>query len=185
MQPPMTISTIIAGCQRNKRHCQRALVDRFSPMLFTVARRYAPDQSVAKDILQDSLITIFQRIDQFQATGSFEGWMRRIVINTALKRLDRKWVRREVHDQTILPEESTDPSIYDQLATEEIMCCIQQLPDGFRQIFSLYAIEGFKHREIAQMMGINESTSRSQYRRAKLQLQQLLLDKKIGLRYVK
>ncbi|MEM9259672.1 MAG: sigma-70 family RNA polymerase sigma factor, partial [Bacteroidota bacterium] len=90
----MTINTIIEGCRRKKPRCQRELVVQFSPVLLTVARRYAPDNAMAQDILQDSLVRILERIDQYAGTGSFEGWMRRVVISTALKQLDRKWMRR-------------------------------------------------------------------------------------------
>lgn len=181
----MTVATIITGCKQGRRECQRELVVRFSPQLLTVARRYASDHSTAQDVLQDSLVKIIQRIDQYAGTGSFEGWMRRIVISTALKRLDRKWIKREIPGLDALPEESKQPVIFDHLAAEEIMNCLAQLPDGYRQIFSLYAIEGYKHREIAQMMGINESSSRSQYTRAKKQLQSILIEQKIVIRYAK
>jgi len=181
----MTITTIIEGCKLGKPACQRELVDRFSPQLKAVARRYAPDNATAQDVLQDSLIRILQRIDQYAGTGSFEGWMRRVVISIALKRLDRKWVRREVSVADQTDDRSVAPVALNQLATADIMRCITSLPDGYRQVFNLYAIEGHNHREIGQMMGFSESTSRSQYNRARKKLQILLTDHKIALKHAK
>jgi len=103
-----------------------------------VARRYAPNQATAKDVLQDSLVRILQKIDQYAGTGSFEGWMRRVVISVALKQLDRKWVRREVSVGEQRDNKSVEPVALDQLATEDIMRCISGLPDGYRQVFNLF-----------------------------------------------
>jgi RNA polymerase sigma-70 factor (ECF subfamily) len=148
-----------------------------------VARRYAPNNATAKDVLQDSLVRILQKIDQYAGTGSFEGWMRRVVVSVALKQLDRKWVRREVSVGEQRDNQSVAPVALDQLATEDIMHCISRLPDGYRQVFNLYAIEGYNHREIAQMIGVSESTSRSQYNRARKSLQTILTDRKIALKH--
>lgn len=150
-----------------------------------VARRYAPNNATAKDVLQDSLVRILQKIDQYAGTGSFEGWMRRVVVSVALKQLDRKWVRREVSVAEQRDNQSVAPVALDQLATEDIMRCIDGLPDGYRQVFNLYAIEGYNHREIAQMIGVSESTSRSQYNRARKTLQTILTDRKIALKHAK
>lgn len=181
----MTVTTIIEGCKRKDPRCQRALVLKFSGLLLSVARRYTPDNFTAQDILQDSLVRILQRIDQYGGNGSFEGWMRRVVINVALSRLDRKWVRREVPSSHVRDDRSTEPVALSQLATEDIMRCVADLPDGYRQIFSLYAVEGFSHREIAQMLGCTEGNSRSQYTRARRALQTLLIDRKIVARHAK
>ena len=181
----MTLSTIIEGCRRGKPKCQRELVLRFSPMLMSVARRYTPDNFTAQDILQDSLVRIIQRIDQYAGNGSFEGWMRRVVINVSLNRLDRKWVRREVPSSHETDNRSVEPVALNQLATEDIMRCVAELPDGYRQIFNLYAVEGLNHREIAQMLGCTEGNSRGQYTRARRALQTLLINRKIVVRHAK
>lgn len=181
----MTLNTIVEGCRRNKAECQRELVVRFSPKLMTIARRYAPDNATAQDILQDALIRILKHIKQLKNTDSLEGWMRRIIISIALNHLDKKWIRREVSMAVIQHDDYQEPAVLSQLATEKIMECICQLPDGYRQIFNLYAIEGYKHREIGQLIGISESSSRSQYARARAQLQTILAQHKIGLRHVK
>lgn len=179
----MTLTTIIEGCRRSDPRCQRALVMKFSGRLLSVARRYTPDQFTAQDILQDSFIRILQRIHQYGDNGSFEGWMRRVVINVALNRLDRKWVRREVPSSHEPDTRRVEPVALDRLGTEDIMRCVGELPDGLRQIFNLYAVEGYNHREIAQMLGCSESNSRGQYSRARKALQKILITRKIVTRH--
>jgi len=185
MSAPMTIATIIEGCRRKDRRFQRELVNRFSPQLYTVALRYMPDKAHAQDVLQDSLVKIITRIDQYKSVGSFKGWMYRIVISTALNRLDRKWMRREVCIEHPTGNASVEPYVIDQLATEDIMACIAELPEGYRHVFNLFAIEGYRHREIAQMMNISEATSRTHYARARRMLREILSSPKFGLRYAK
>ncbi len=179
----LTTAAIVEGCRRGDRLYQKALVDRFSPQLFAVALRYVPDRGYAKDVLQDSLIKIFTRIDQFKGTGSFEGWMTRLLINTALSRLDRNWVKQECSGEALAVSHPVSPCIVDQLATEDIMACIASLPEGYRQVFNLYGVEGFSHREVAGMLGMKEVTCRSYYSRARRMLQALLAHHKIDLRY--
>lgn len=179
----MTTATIVEGCRLGQRVYQKELVDRFGPQLFTIALRYVPDHAHAQDVLQDSFIKILTRIDQFKGTGSFEGWMSRVVVSTALNRLDRKWMRREVSREMMDHDTSVEPYVIDQLATEDIMRCVARLPEGFRHVFNLYAIEGYRHREIAQMLGMTEVTSRSYYSRSRKMLQTILSKQKIGLRH--
>lgn len=139
---------------------------------------------MAQDILQDSLVRILDRIDQYAGTGSFEGWMRRVVISTALKQLDRKWMRREISASDRQDNRTVAPVALDALAAEDILACVLSLPDGYRQVFNLYAVEGYTHREIAQMIGCSESNSRSQYTRARHALQTILAKRKIVVRHV-
>lgn len=185
MKSPVTIATLIEGCRRGDRRFQRELVDRFSPRLYAIARRYLPDEAHAQDVLQDSLVKILTRIEQYQGSGSFEGWMRQVVVGTALNRLDRKWMRREVCKETVYLDGSVDPFVLDDLSTQDIMACVRELPEGYRHVFNLYAIEGYRHREIAQMMGISEATSRTHYARARALLRSVLTSPKFGLRHVK
>ena len=183
MTRPVTIAAIIDGCRNGQRVYQKELVDRFGPQLFTIALRYVPDHAHAQDVLQDSFVKILTRIDQFKGDGSFEGWMSRVVVTTALNRLDRKWMRREVSREMLDHDTSVEPYVIDQLATEDIMRCVTRLPEGFRHVFNLYAIEGYRHREIGKMLGMTEVTSRSYYSRARKMLQALLSKHKIGLRH--
>ena len=166
---------IIKGCQRWKKRYQEALVKRYSPMLMTVCRRYAPDDHLAWDILQETFINILHAIPKYKAIGSFEAWMRRIAITTALKYIDRKYWKQERHTEYATDQIIESP-IESELNAEDIMQLIQQLPNGFRQIFNLCVIEEYSHKEIANLLGIKESTSRSQLTRARKLLQQLVLN---------
>ncbi|MEO0775101.1 MAG: RNA polymerase sigma factor [Bacteroidota bacterium] len=162
---------LIKDCQRGKKSSQYELVRRYSGMLLTICRRYASDEAMAKDILQETLIRIFTQIDKYRATGSFEGWMRRIAVRTALNWLDRKYIRRETYPVELEVDGHLDPTILDQLGAEEILKLVQGLPLGFRTVFNLYAIEGYTHQEIAELLQISESASRSQLSRARRLLQ--------------
>ena len=183
MKRALTTAAIIEGCRLGQRVSQKALVDRYGPRLFTIALRYVPDHAHAQDVLQDSFVKILTRIDQYNGSGSFEGWMSRVVISTALHRLDRKWMRREVSRELLDHDRRVEPFVLEQLATEDILRCVGQLPDGFRHVFNLYAIEGYRHREIARMLGMTEVTSRSYYSRARKMLRAILSHQKIGLRH--
>lgn len=170
----MTEQELIRGCRQGRAGHQRELVLRYSPMLMTVARRYAPDEYTAKDIIQDALIRIFQHIDTYQPTGSFQAWMRRIVVTTALKRMDKASFKYEHAGLDTAPEGSMEPEIYAQLGAEVLLAMIQQLPEGFRQVFNLAIIEGYKHEEIGELLGISAATSRSQLARARQKLQAMI-----------
>ncbi len=166
---------IIQGCKEGIARCQKALVHRYSPMLISVARRYVRDADMAQDVLQDAYIRIFRYIGKYQPTGSFEAWMRRIVITTALKTIEKKSYRNEINCIEDISQPGVPPEIYSQMGKKELMEVIDSLPGGFRQVFCLYVIEGYSHAEIGEMLGISESTSRSQLTRARQQLRKLIL----------
>lgn len=167
---------IIKGCQREDARFQRELVMRYSGMLMTVARRYARDEGSAEDILQEAYVRIFKNIRKYKPSGTFEGWMRRIVINEALRILDRKYFKCEHAGLEDIPPLSLAPEVYNHLGTEELMKLIRKLPDGFREIFNLAVIEGYSHEEIGDMLNITASTSRSQLTRAKKKLRQMITE---------
>ncbi len=146
-------------------------------MLFTVARRYGKDRHAAEDILQDALIKIFRAIPKYEPTGSFEAWMRRIVVTTALQSLDKNWRKEEAGNLDFVEEPTTQPEIYARLGAEELLQLLARLPEGFRQIFNLHIIEQYPHTEIAVMLGITESTSRSQLTRARRLLQNMIAER--------
>ena len=155
---------------------------RYSGILMTVCRRYTRDLGLAKDVLQEGLIKILRAIPKYQSTGSFEGWMKKIVINTALQKKEKKSYHSELNGFEKMPEREIAPEIYSQLNAEELIQVIDRLPDGFREVFNLYAIEGFSHGEIAELLNISESTSRSQLSRARKILQkQLTQQEKISI----
>lgn len=172
----MTETEIIIGCQKGKALYQKELVERYSPMLMTVCRRYARDQESAKDVLQESMIKIFRHIHKYKPTGSFKAWMRRICINTALQSFDKLCFKREISGlDELIVQPSAMPDVYSYLGAEELMLIIDQLPEGFKQVFNLSVIEGLNHREIGQLLNITESTSRSQLVRARNYLKKMLV----------
>ena len=171
----MSDKEIIQGCLQKDSKYQRLLVANYAPMLLTVSRRYCPASIGAEDILQDAFIKIFDKIEQYNSEkGSFGGWMRKIVINTALKKMNKRCF---THEQSTdeFEEMSLDPYVYTHLEAEDIMNIIETLPEGFRQVFNLYAIEGYNHKEIGALLGIQEGTSRSNLFKAKKLLKKKLL----------
>ncbi|WP_207492590.1 RNA polymerase sigma factor [Aridibaculum aurantiacum] len=172
----MTEHDLIRGCIREDITCQRKLFEQYAGKMMTVCLRYAIDTMEAEDILQDSMVRVFRYIHQFKFEGSFEGWIRRIVVNTALKYVQkRKLAFSEINDHS---EHSPriDAYAYSSLGEEEIMKLIQQLPEGYRLVFNLSIIEGFSHEEIAKMLDIQPGTSRSQLVKARKMLQNQIVN---------
>lgn len=135
--------------------------------MYAVCLRYARNTSDAADILQEGFIKVFTKLEQFQFQGSFEGWVRRIMINTALRAYQRQRFDSESSGYENLPESPVDPDALSALSEAELLRLINRLPDGYRVVFNLVAIEGYSHAEVADMLGIQESTSRSQLTKAR------------------
>ncbi len=171
---PISERSIIEGCQKLDPKFQRELVLRYSARLMTVSRRYCIDNAMAEDILQDALINILRHIIHYEERGSFEAWMTRIVINTALKSFKKSAFKNEVLELDQMPMPPIDPEVYAKMGAEELMELINKLPHGFREVFNLYSIEGYSHKEITALLGISESTSRSQLTRARALLRRQL-----------
>ena len=165
---------LIKNCQQYKKKSQFELVKRYSAMLMAVSRRYVHDESIAKDILQESFIRIFTNIDNYQPTGSFEAWMRKITIRCALYWLKKNNFQNEMVTVDELENKTTAPEVFSLFRQEEIFNMIQELPLGFRTVFNLVVIEGFSHKEVAELLNISESTSRSQLARARKILQNII-----------
>jgi RNA polymerase sigma-70 factor (ECF subfamily) len=168
---------ILEGCLKNDRRAQKALYDKYSSKFLGMCLRYAKDRQEAEDTLQEGFLKIYGRISQFSGLGSFEGWMKRIIINTAITNYRQNlkhYYQSQIDDiyETDI-EESTLDSDY---TLEELLKTIQQLPPGYRMIFNMFAIEGFQHKEIAEMLDIDVTTSKSQYSRARRLLQTKLLE---------
>ncbi len=140
----------------------------------SVCLRYARNRSDAEDILQDGFVRLFQHIHQYKFKGSFEGWMRRIFVNASLKKYQAKKWQNEQTPLDAVPDAGSDPDIVQRLSEEEIMRLVSELPDGYRIVFNMYVVEGYSHKEIAEHLGINEATSRTQLLKARKQLQQKL-----------
>lgn len=167
----MTEYNIIQGCLREDRACQREVFNRYAGKMMTVCLRYTRHRMEAEDILQDAFIKIFDNIHRFENKGSFEGWIRRIVVNTALKNASRHSFQKEIIGMENVLESSEDPSVFSRMTEDELLRLISQLPDGYRIVFNLYVIEGYSHKEIGETLGIEESTSRSQLVKARNALQ--------------
>ena len=173
----MTEDELIRGCLKDDASCQKEIFNRFAGRMLGVCNRYARNSADAEDILQDAFIKVFNKIYQFKFEGSFEGWIRKIVVNTALKKYSLRRYEKEVVGYEIKDrdESSMEPSAYAHLNQKEIMGLINNLPDGYRLIFNLYVIEGYQHDEIAEMLGIQSGTSRSQLVKARNMLQKQIL----------
>lgn len=176
----MTEEYIIAGCLHNEPSAQRELFNRYSPKMLAVCYRYAQSREDAEDMLQEAFIKVFTQIHTFQNKGAFEGWIRRIIVHTCINFLKKYKKFTDSLDLGqagyVQVKEETIPSI---MQAKQVTECIRVLPMGYRTVLNLYAIEGYSHREIATMLDIEESTSRSQYTRAKAMLENLLVKKNI------
>ena len=167
-------SDLIEGCIRGDRKMQRELYDRFAPKMFGVCLRYAGNAEEAEDILQEGFIKVFNKIGSFRSEGSFEGWIRRIFVNTAVEHYRKKIYLQPITDYEESTVEGKYLSVLDNLAEKDIIQLVQQLSPGYRTVFNMYVVEGYTHRQIAEILGISEGTSKSQLSRAKLILQDLV-----------
>jgi RNA polymerase sigma factor (sigma-70 family) len=165
----MSDQQLIDGCARHERKAQKMLYEKYSRLLMGVCMRYASDKAEAEDILQDSFLKIFFRIKDFTGTGSFVGWLRKIVVNTAITNYHANLKYRYHVDIEDYISVETGVSGFDEdfFTADELIRVLNELPKGYRMVFNLYAVEGYKHKEIAEMMGIDTNTSKSQYSRAK------------------
>ena len=163
---------LIRGCLRGSAQCQRDLYERFAGKMFAVCLRYARTREDAADILQEGFVKVFTKLGQFQFQGSFEGWIRRVMVNTALRAYQKQRYDFEQSGYERLPEMPVDPDAMSMLSEAELLNLVRQLPDGYRAVFNLVAIEGFSHAEAAEFLGIQESTSRSQLTKARRHLEQ-------------
>ena len=176
----MTVEALITGCLQNDPSSQRELYNRYSPKMLSVCYRFAQSREDAEDMLQEGFIKVFLQMHTFENKGAFEGWIRRIIVHTCINILKKN---KKFSDNVDLAyasylqiKEETMPSV---MQAKQVIECIRLLPVGYRTVLNLYAIEGYSHREIAEMLDIEESTSRSQYTRSKVMLEAILIKKKI------
>jgi RNA polymerase sigma factor (sigma-70 family) len=176
----MTEESILQGCLQNDALAQRELYQRYSPKMLSVCYRFAHNREDAEDMLQEGFIKVFTQIQTFRSQGAFEGWVRRIIVHTCINHLKKNKKFNDsvdiIHATGVQVREESIPSI---VQAKQIVECIRLLPIGYRTVLNLYAIEGFSHKEIADMLDIEESTSRSQYTRARQMLEDILVKKKI------
>lgn len=167
---------LIEGCKRQDRKSQQLVYEKYARVMYGICLRYASEKEAAQDLLQDGFIKVFMNINSFENKGSFEGWMKRIFVNLALENI-RKDKTKKMYSDDI--ENVSDLDIIDQaegdidgITEDELLKMVQELPQGYRSVFNLYAIEDYSHKEISEMLGIAEGTSRSQYIRARALLQE-------------
>jgi RNA polymerase sigma factor (sigma-70 family) len=167
------IKDIITGCLDGNRRDQELLYRRHSGKLFVVCLQYSGNDEEARDILQEGFIKIFENLHHYKYEGSFEGWMRRIVVNTALEKFRARHQLFRVDDIDTIQEPEADPDNEDYAGLDagDLLFIIRQLPPKYRMVFNLYAIEGYSHKEIAAMLNISEGTSKSNLSRARIILQ--------------
>lgn len=176
----MTEEQMLAGSKKNNASAQEELYNRFSPRMLGVCYRFAKNREDAEDMLQEGFIKVFTQLHQYRNEGALEGWIRRIIVHTCINILKKNKKFSEsvdiIHAKTIHTNEDFIPSI---MQAKQIVECIRLLPMGYRTVLNLYALEGYSHREIGFLLEIEESTSRSQYTRAKAMLEDVLVKRNI------
>ena len=166
----MNEQELIEQCRKQNGKAQKILYDRYAGLLLGICMRYVYERSEAEDILQEGFLKIFTKISEFEGRGSFEGWMKRVIVNTAITHYHKNLKHNKYHyDITDVQETKFENIVYkdSEFTGDELLKIINSLPEGYKMIFNLYAIEGFKHKEISALLKIDINTSKSQYSRAK------------------
>lgn len=166
---------MVAGCLKGDRVAQKALYQVYARKMMGICMRYAPNREQAQDILQDGFVKVFQKMERYRGEGPLGGWIARTMVNTALDQIRRN--KPFEHSLDLSEAEHLHPvneQVLVQMGTDELMALIQALPLGYRTVFNLFAIEGYTHKEIGEMLGISENTSKSQFMKARAFLRKLL-----------
>ncbi|MDD3789029.1 MAG: sigma-70 family RNA polymerase sigma factor [Petrimonas sp.] len=169
----MSEHRLISACKEGKLWARKEVYEQYAPAMMALCKRYVADGDDAKDVLQEGFLKIFTQMDQYSGSGPFGAWIRKIFVNTSLDFLRTKNRLKEKETRLLVEtgyNENT-PSV-EQVTADDLMDCIAELPDAYRTVFNLFAIEGYRHQEIAAMLNIQESTSRSQFYRARQILQE-------------
>ena len=172
---------LIEGCRRKDRSAQKGLYDLLAPRMLSICCRYIKDRMEAEDVLVTSFMKVFDRLDQFKHEGSFEGWIRKIVVNESLTYLRKNKNMYLETDLETADREADLQSLDTDLEAADLLRLVAELPTGYRMVFNLYAIDGFSHKEIAEQIGITESTSKSQLSRARMHLQAKLQKMEVSM----
>lgn len=175
----MSEAELIHNCKKQHAASQKLLYDTYAGKMLSVCMRYINDKAEAEDVLQEGFIKIFAHINHFRGEGSFEGWMRRIFVNTALSALRVKQIKFVEASENHFNHSKVEPSVFDKIGSQEIFEMIRTLPNGYRVVFNLFAIEGYSHKEIAELLNITESTSRTQFLKARNALKEKFTNKHI------
>lgn len=175
MKQVYTIDELLEGCQQGERKAQESLYRAMASKMFNVCLRYATSEEEAEDMLQNGFIKVFQCVHSFRGEGSFEGWLRRVFVNTAIEMVRRnRRIQQTVSVDDIFEGEQQTFDM-DGLEVSDLLAIIQQLPDGYRMVFNMYAVEGYSHKEIAEALNISEGASKSQLSRARAWLKSRLV----------
>lgn len=166
------LNKIIYGCQESDPRAQKELYELFKTKMFGICLRYAGDYNDAQDILHDGFLKVFEKVGQFKFKGSFEGWIRKIIVNTALERFRTKYKLIDINDNFREVDRKAKDNILVDISVKEILKFVQELSPRYRTVFNLYAIEGYSHKEISKMLNISEGTSKSNLSRARAILQE-------------
>ncbi len=162
---------LIKGCIEGDRRMQKQLYDQFSPKMYAVCLRYMGNADDAQDILQEGFIKIYKNLERFRGDGSFEGWIRRIFVNTAIEQIRKKKLNVSLSEREETIEFKTVSAI-ENINAKDLLNIVRELSPGYRSVFNLYVVEGYSHKEISELMGISEGTSKSQLARARMILQE-------------
>ncbi len=173
----MSLEQLIEQCKKRERQAQEQLYNLFGSKLFSVCLKYSRNKTEAEDNLQDSFVTIFNKIGQYSFKGSFEGWMKRITVNTVLQKYRKENVFDIVHED--IEDDVVTEIDDDEITLDYLLSIIQELPDRYRLTFCLYVLDGHSHKEIAQMLEINEGTSKSNLARARTILKKKIEEEKL------
>jgi RNA polymerase sigma-70 factor (ECF subfamily) len=169
----MDDTTLVIECVKGNPRAQRMLFDRFSSKMLGVCLRYAKDSEQADDILQDGFVKVFTKLKDFKNEGSLEGWIRRVMVNTALDQIRKNGkTLGDISVDDVQYKIENNDHIAEQLMAEDLLKLINSMPYGYKVVFNMFAIEGYTHNEIADTLGISESTSKSQYSRARAYLRE-------------
>lgn len=162
----MTLEELIKRCKKQELDAQEALYKKYASVLFGICLKYSPNKAEAEDNLQDAFITIFKRIKQYEGKGSFEGWIKRVTVNTVLQKYRKKKLYHITHEEQIEAEDTVIEQ--EDIPLDFLLKIIQELPDRYRLVFNLYVMDGYSHKEIGTLMNISDGTSKSNLARARM-----------------
>jgi RNA polymerase sigma factor (sigma-70 family) len=166
------LEILLKGCKKGRRKSQEALYKRFAPAMYGICLQYASSDEDAQDIMQDGFIKVFKKLDQVNNPAAFPGWIRRVMINTALEKYRSQVILQRIDEVKEEADEAMDDGIFDNLTCQELVEMIKTLTPRYRMVFNLYAIEGYSHQEISEELAISVGTSKSNLSRARAILQE-------------
>jgi RNA polymerase sigma-70 factor (ECF subfamily) len=175
--PRQEETQLVEGCLRGDPQAQKKLFETYYGKMLGVCMRYTSDRDGAKDILQEGFVKIFQKLNQFNFNSPLEGWMRRVMVNTAIDSFRRSKAEPDTFDIEKAYDLADDQTVISDMSHEELLHCLTQLPAGYKMVFNMYVIEGFSHKEIAAALHISEGTSKSQLAKARIYLQKIVARK--------